>query len=173
MKLFNEESLADLLSHCYKNRRYRGIILLCNDVRAHNFMTEISKRFTDDGITGVKEIKINDAYTYAPASKIGEIIFNNGSIISVVTPHYFSTNRIGARYHEPLLDPDVIDFDTIHALEALTVVYLSPYMSFARIIHPDEQVRWSIENPVDNSKLNDRFTANKELDDFLNSFKIC
>lgn len=150
MKLFNENYLADLMSRCYSNVSFRGAILFCSRRKAHEFIKEMENRFVNEGVPGVKEIERNNVTSKFP----GIIKFENGSTIDVLTPRMLG--RRGLRFHESLLDDEIIDYDTIHRLEMDTI--------------------WDTRVPkthfsTDACAQDDE--TNKELDDFLNSFKIC
>lgn len=175
MQLFNEESFSALLTHCYENEEYQGVVMLQNEAQKRELMEELFRNHNESPITGVRSIITRMSHTY--------VEFENGSEIEIITPNDLHRMR-GHRFNEALLDNAILDFDAINALEHLIVDYHSAVnqgmlrrrrRTFADMMRGDFDKRsmgkWGAStNPDVEIKVDKK--SKEVIDDFLDSFKI-
>lgn len=176
MDLLNENSLASLLSNCYRNRRYRACILFNNREDAHALLNELVEIHNQDGIDGVERF-----IQHNPP----QIRFENGSVLTLLTTSNAAQIR-GYRCHEALLHEDVMDTEAMIALQSHIREYreyedgifntINEYATQAaeaatRAFHREYQAVWKAsDNPDVEIKVDKK--SKEVLDDFLDSFKI-
>lgn len=175
MDLLNEQSFTQMLTHCYENEAYQGVVMLDNEGKKLEFVEELLRTHNESPITGVRRIISRVPHTF--------IEFENDSEIEIITPHDLHRMR-GHRFNEALLDADILDFDAIDALGHLIIDYHSEAnqnlirrrrRTFAdrvtQAFHREYQAVWGApENPDVEIKVDKK--SKEVVDDFLDSFKI-
>ena len=179
MQLFNEESFSALLTRCYENAEYQGVVMLASEAQKIDFVDELLRNHTESPITGIKQIIVRLPNTY--------VEFENGSEIEIITPR--DLRRMGRhRFNEALLDSDILDFDAIDALQRLICDYntalaqgvrrrrlddiRAQVAANARISEFDKQYVGVWGDMSANTEIKYDKRGQEAMDIFLNSFKI-
>lgn len=185
MDLLNEQSFAQMLTHCYENEEYQGVVMLDNEGQKADFIEELLRNHNESPITGVRRIISRPPHNY--------IEFENDSEIEIITPRDLHRMR-GHRFNEALLDADVLDFDAIDALGRLVTEYNEAIAqerirrrrrrTFADMVmgrgYTDESTngfdtyamgKWGASENSDVEIKVDK-KSKEVVDDFLDSFKI-
>ena len=177
MDLLNENSLASLLSNCYRNRGYCACILFNNREDAYTLLNELTEIHNQDGIDGVDRFIRNSP---------PQVRFENGSVLTLLTTTNATQIR-GYRCHEALLHEDVMDTDAMITLQSHIREYadtttggvfdtINEYATQAaerasQAFHRQFQAMWGAsENPDVEIKVDKK--SKEVVDDFLDSFKI-
>ena len=185
MDLLNEQSFTQMLTHCYENAEYQGVVMLNNEGQKLEFVEGLLRTHNESPITGVRRIISRTPHTF--------IEFENDSEIEIITPR--DLHRMGGhRFNEALLDAEILDFDAIDVLGRLVVEYNEAVAqerirrrrrrTFADVVmgrgYTDESTngfdtyamgKWGAsENPDVEIKVDKK--SKEVVDDFLGSFKI-
>lgn len=180
MEIFNENSFSALLTRCYENEGYKGVVLLHSEAEKRDFTQELVRYHQENPITGVSSIVTQTLHTYDPIF----MEFENDSKIEFITLNDLRRIR-GHRFNEALLDNEILDFDAIEFLGSLIFDYDSDInqnilrrrrnrTSFADRINNYERHAMGVWDTPKNSDIEievDR-ESKEVLDDFLDSFKI-
>lgn len=186
MNLLNEQSFTQMLTNCYENAEYQGVVMLYNEGQKADFVGELLRTHDENPITGVRSIVSRTPHTY--------IEFYNDSEIEIITPRDLHRMR-GYRFNEALLDADILDFEAIDALGCLVVEYNEAVTqerirrrrrrTFADMVmgggYTDESIKgfntyamgskWGASKNSDVEIKVDK-KSKEAVDDFLDSFKI-
>lgn len=151
LQILTEHSLTDLMIKCHQNPEYRAAIIFNRLSDKYKFITEFKRMRIFNDISG---------FVIVPGTLGGHtsIIFDNDSYIDILRIEDLRTR--GRLYNDFLLEESVaIRDDCIQKILAFTREYQLRYQP---------RCEWEMEYYNDFIPERD----NKEMDDFLNSFKI-